>query len=98
MAADAVLAGTETGAGHRGRGGFAHRAAGPLQTAGWHCICTHQRGGKLAGVVRQVHIYGCCRDDACWVWDPHIYKNNMYRPLKYCGATWTVEKTEGGSC
>lgn len=76
VAADAVLAGAEAGAGHCGGGGFADRAAGALQAAGRHRVGTHQRGGKLAGVVRQVHVYGCCGDDTCRVWDPHIYKNN----------------------
>lgn len=78
VATDAVLVGTEAGAGHCGGGGFADRAASPLQTAGWHCIGTHQRRGKLAGVVRQVHVYGCCGDDTCsWVWDPNIYQGNI---------------------
>lgn len=76
VAADAVLAGAEAGAGHCGGGGFADRAASALQTAGRHCISAHQRGGKLAGVVRQVHVYGCGGDDTCRIWDPHIYKNN----------------------
>lgn len=76
VAADAVLAAAEAAAGHRGVGGFADRAAGALQAAGRHCVNTHQGGGKLAGVVGQVHIYGCCGDDSCRVWDPHICKNN----------------------
>lgn len=76
VAADAVLVGTEAAAGHRGGGGFADRAARALQATGRHRVCTHQRGGKLAGVVWQVHIYGCCGDDTCRVWDPHIYAKN----------------------
>lgn len=76
VAADAVLPGTEAAAGHRGGGGFAHRAAGALQAAGRHRVHTHQRGRELAVVVRQVHIYGCCRDDTRWVWDPHVCRNS----------------------
>lgn len=76
VAADAVLTGAEAAAGHRGGGGFADRAAGALQATGRTGVDTHQRGGKLAGVVGQVHVYGCCGDDTCRVWDPHIYKNN----------------------
>lgn len=74
VAADAVLTGTEAGAGHCGCGGFADRAACSLQAAGRHRIGAHQRGWQLTGVVRQVHVYGCCRNDTRWVWDPCIYK------------------------
>ncbi len=49
--ADAVLAGAEAGAGHRGGGGFADRAAGALQAAGRHCVGTDQRGGKSVEVA-----------------------------------------------
>lgn len=76
VAADAVLAPTEAGPGHRGVGGLTDGAAGALQAARRHRVSTHQRGGKLAGVVGQVHIYGCCGEDTCRVWDPHICKNN----------------------
>lgn len=73
MAADTVLTGAEAGAGHCGCGGFADGAASPLQTARCYCICTHQRGGKLAWVVGQMHIYGRCGDDtSSWVWDPSV--------------------------
>lgn len=80
VAADAVLAGAEAGAGHRGGGGLADRTACALQATGCHCVSTHQRGGKLTGVVRQVHVYGCCGDDTCRVWDPHIYKKQHTGP------------------
>lgn len=74
VAADAVLAGAEAGAGSSGRGDFADRAAGALQTAGRHRVCAHQSGRKLAGVVWQVHVYGCCGDDTGRIGDPQIYK------------------------
>lgn len=76
MTADAVLASTEAGAGHCGGGGLTDQAAGPLQMAGRSCISTDQGGGELAGVVWQVDVYGCSSDDACRIWDAHIYKNN----------------------
>lgn len=72
VAADAVLTPAEAGARHRGVGGFADRAAGALQAVRRHRISTHQRGGKLTGVVGQVHVYGCRGDDTCRIWDPHI--------------------------
>lgn len=71
-AAAAVLAGAEAGAGCHGVGGFTHPATDALQAAGRHCVSAHQGGGQLAGVVRQVHIYVGCGDDARRVGDPHI--------------------------
>lgn len=41
VAADAVLAGAEAGAGQRGVGGFADRAAGALQAARRYCVSAH---------------------------------------------------------
>ena len=76
VAADAVLPGAEAAAGHRGGGGFTDRAACALQASRRHRVGTHQGGGELAGVVGQVHVYGCCGDDSCRVWDPHICKND----------------------
>lgn len=73
VAADAVLPGAEAGARNSRRGGLADRAASALQAAGRHRVSAHQRGGKLTGVVRQVHVYGCCCDDTRRVWDPCIY-------------------------
>lgn len=73
MAAEAVLPGAEACPGHGGCRGFTDRAACALQMARCHSVCTHQRGRELAGVVRQVNVYGCCGDDTgCGVRDSHV--------------------------
>jgi len=97
VAADAVLPDAEAAAGRCGGGGFADGADGALQAAGRHSVRTHQRGGKLAGVVGQVHIDVCGGDDSCRVWDPHIYKDIKHRALTHWGDTRPVEQSEAGS-
>lgn len=93
VAADAVLTGAEAAAGRRCCGRFADRAAGALQTAGR--FRAHQGGGKLAGVVGQVHVYGCCGDDTGQVRDPHVY--NTKQRTSHCAYTegcrgdWTTQ-------
>lgn len=93
VAAYAVLACTEAGAGHRGGGGFADRAAGPLQAAWRHPVGAHQGGEKLAGVVRQVHVYGCGGDDARRIGDAHICKSHTDRAPNDHAAAW-IEETK----